>query len=222
MQYPNLIKERFTGNLFSLFVVFCFISASGCATTYVERDAGTSAQMDSLRKTAVSPVYSGPKTVVAVLPFGLSDRAAKRYPRLLDKNVGMGLHNMLTEKLYDTRRYTFVEDKKNIIKDAMDRQWMSANGMVAQNRAIEMGKMLGAVKVIYGEVYDFGEGGEKIRGFSSQKNIQTRMGIQIRCVDVETLEYIPASGIGFGADVFSAANQAIQHAVVSLLRRTGN
>ena len=47
------------------------------------------------------------------------------------------------------------------------------------------------------------------------------MGIQIRCVDVETLEYIPASGIGFGADVSSAANQAIQQAVVSLMRRTG-
>jgi curli biogenesis system outer membrane secretion channel CsgG len=222
MQYPTLIKERFNGNLFYLFVVIYFISASGCATTYVERDAGTSAQMDPLCKAAVIPAYSGPKTVIAVLPLGLSDRAAKRYPRLLDKNVGMGLHNMLTEKLYDTRRYTFVEDKQNIIKDAMDRQWMSANGMVARSRAIEMGKMLGAVKVIYGEVYDFGEGGEKIRGFSSQKNIQTRMGIQIRCVDVETLEYIPASGIGFGADVSSAANQAIQHAVVSLMRRTGN
>jgi curli biogenesis system outer membrane secretion channel CsgG len=222
MQYPNLMKERFAGNLFYLFVVICFISAYGCATTYVERDAGTSARTDPLRKAEAFPAYSGPKTVIAVLPLGLSDRAAKRYPRLLDKNVGMGLHNMLTEMLYDTGRYTFVEDKQNIIKDVMDRQWMSANGMVAQSRAIEMGKILGAVKVIYGEVYDFGEGGEKIRGFSSQKNIQTRMGIQIRCVDVETLEYIPASGIGFGADVSSAANQAIQKAVASLMRRTGN
>ena len=221
MQSPNLIKDQFAGNLFYLFVVICLISASGCATTYVERDAGTSGQTDLVRNLVKIPVCSGPKTVVAVLPLGLSDRAAKRYPRLLDKNVGMGLHNMLTESLYDTRCYTFVEDKQNMIKDVMDRQWMSANGMVAQSKAIEMGKMLGAVKVIYGEVYDFGEGGEKIRGFSSQKNIQTRMGIQIRCVDVETLEYIPASGIGFGTDVSSAANQAIQQAVVSLMRRTG-
>ncbi len=221
MQSPNLIKDQFAGNLFYLFVVICLIFASGCATTYVERDAGTSGQTDLVCNVVKNPVCSGPKTVVAVLPLGLSDRAAKRYPRLLDKNVGMGLHNMLTESLYDTRCYTFVEDKQNMIKDVMDRQWMSANGMVAQSKAIEMGKMLGAVKVIYGEVYDFGEGGEKIRGFSSQKNIQTRMGIQIRCVDVETLEYIPASGIGFGTDVSSAANQAIQQAVVSLMRRTG-
>ncbi|MBN2644716.1 MAG: hypothetical protein JXR59_04505 [Desulfuromonadaceae bacterium] len=154
-----------------------------------------------------------------MLPLGLSDHAAKRYPHLLDKNVGMGIHNRLTEALYDTRRFTFVEEKAEIIKDVMDRQWMSANGMVSQQRAIEMGKMLGASKVIYGEVYDYGEGGDEIRGLSVKRNLQIRMGIQIRYVDVETLEYIPASGTGIGGDISSAAEQALQQASDTLMRR---
>lgn len=189
---------------------------TGCATTYVEQDNPLTAK--SSEPVAVK-AYSGPKTVVAVLPLGLSDRAAQRYPHLLEKNVGMGIHNMLVDTLYDTRRFTFVEDNAGIIKDVMDRQWMSAGGMVSQSKAIEMGKMLGATKVIYGEVYDYGEGGAKIRGFKAQKNLQTRMGIQVRYVDVETLEYVPGSGTGIGTDVSSAANLALQQATASLLRR---
>lgn len=189
---------------------------TGCATTYVEADRPATL---APAPATTGAAYTGPKIVVAVLPLGLSDRAAQRYPHLLDKNVGFGIHNLLTEALYDSGRFTFVEDKGEIIKDVMDRQWMSANGMVSQSRAIEMGKMLGATKVIYGEVYDYGESGDEIRGLSSKKNLKTRMGIQIRCVDVETLEYVPGSGTGIGNDVSSAADQALQQASASLLKR---
>jgi curli biogenesis system outer membrane secretion channel CsgG len=191
----------------------------GCATTYVEEDNPLNGQNETTRQVVPPSKYSGPKIVVAVLPMGLSDRAAQRYPHLLAKNVGMGIHNRLVDVLYDTRRFQFVEDKGDVIKDAMDRQWMSANGMVSQSKAIEIGKILGATKVIYGEVYDYGEAGTKIRGLSAQKNLQTRMGIQIRCVDVETLEYVPGSGTGIGTDVSSAADEALQQATASLLRR---
>jgi curli biogenesis system outer membrane secretion channel CsgG len=205
---------------FFVLIPLCVLLLSGCATTYVEQD-------DPLIRNAAQPQravaqtqqYRGEKIVVAVLPMGLSDRAAQRYPHLLEKNVGMGIHNRLVDTLYDTQRFTFVEDKGDIIKDVMDRQWMSANGMVSQSKAIEIGKILGASKVIYGEVYDYGEGGDAIRGFSARKNIQTRMGIQIRCVDVETLEYVPGSGTGIGSDVSSAADQALQQAATSLMRR---
>jgi len=204
-------------------VVFTALSVvlfTGCATTYVEQDNPLQAKQVAKQLSAVqTPQYSGEKIVVAVLPMGLSERAAQRYPHLLEKNVGMGIHNRLVDALYDTHRFKFVEDKGDIIKDVMDRQWMSANGMVSQGKAIEIGKILGATKVIYGEVYDYGEGGSQIRGFSAQKNLQTRMGIQIRCVDVETLEYIPGSGTGVGSDVSSAAGEALQQATASLLQR---
>ncbi|MEZ0328282.1 MAG: CsgG/HfaB family protein [Dissulfuribacterales bacterium] len=139
------------------FFVWLFLM-SGCAATYVQDDS-TSKTQPALVTTPLS-AYSGPKTVVAVLPLGLSEQAAKRYPRLLDKSVGMGIHNMVVEAMYDSNRFTFVKEKPEIIKDVMNRQWMSSAGMVDQGTAVEMGRMLGAKKVIYGEVYDYAEGGD--------------------------------------------------------------
>lgn len=199
--------------LVKLFCLLLFIAITGCATTYVEE------KPIAAPGKAVFPPYDGPKTIVAVLPLGLSEKAAKAYPQLLAKEVGFGIHNRVIETLYDTRRFRFVEEKPEVIKDIMDRQWMSSAGMVDQSTAVEMGRILGAKKVIYGEVYDFAEGGEQISGFSARNNLYTRMGVQVRCVDVETLEYVPGSGVGKGQDIGDASQKAIESAVVSLVRR---
>lgn len=194
-------------------IFLCGLLAA-CATTYVEEQP--------VRPTpdlAGFPPYTGPKTVVAVLPLGLSERAAKAYPHLLAKDVGLGIHNRVIETLYDTNRFRFVEEKPEVVKDVLDRQWMSMAGMVDQGTAVEMGKLLGARKVIYGEVYDFAQGGERIGGFSARRDFNTRMGIQVRCVDVETLEYVPGSGTGRGGDVGEASEAAIREAVAGLIRR---
>ena len=195
-------------------LLFCGL-ISGCATTYVEEKEPAKATADL----ASFPPYDGPKTVVAVLPLGLSERAAKAYPHLLAKDVGLGIHNRVIETLYDTNRFRFVEEKPEVVKDVLDRQWLSMAGMVDQSTAVEMGKLLGAQKVIYGEVYDFAQGGEQVSGFSSRSNFNTRMGVQVRCVDVETLEYVPGSGTGRGGDVGEASEGAIREAVAGLIRR---
>lgn len=186
---------------------------SACATTRVDEQQATTAVPVKM------PVYSGPKMIVAVLPLGLSERTAKAYPHLLSKDVGIGVHNRVVEVLFDTKRFAFVEEKNEVIKDVLDRQWMSSSGMVDQKTAVEMGKILGAKKVIYGEVYDFAQGGEVVAGFSAKKDLVTRVGIQVRMVDVETLEYIPGSGTGRGNDSGSATDDAIQKAVISLVNR---
>lgn len=201
-----------------LYVCLCLSVFSGCATTYVDEPKTSEVKPEGSLK-AVQHAYAGPKTVVAVLPMGLSEKAAKRYPHLLAKDVGMGIHNMLVESLYDTGRFTFVEEKPEIIKDVMDRQWMSSAGMVDQGAAVQLGKMLGAKKVIYGEVYDYAEGGESVVGFSAKQNFRTRMGVQVRCVDVETLEYVPGSGVEYGSDVTGTASKAIETAVNVLIKR---
>lgn len=188
---------------------------AGCASTYVEEKQPVKPTPDL----ASFPPYDGPKTVVAVLPLGLSERAAKAYPHLLAKDVGLGIHNRVIETLYDTNRFRFVEEKPEVVKDVLDRQWLSMAGMVDQGTAVEMGKLLGAQKVIYGEVYDFAQGGEQVSGFSARKDFNTRMGVQVRCVDVETLEYVPGSGTGRGADVGEASEGAIREAVAGLIRR---
>jgi hypothetical protein len=44
--------------------------------------------------------------------------------------------------------------------------------------------------VVYGEVFDFAT--RKV----NRKEVSTRIGIQVRMVDVETSEYVPATGTG--------------------------
>ncbi|HJM43697.1 MAG: hypothetical protein QGF68_12750 [Nitrospinota bacterium] len=92
--------------------------------------------------------------------------------------------------------------------------------------------------VIYGEVFGIGLGTrERIRGVSTASSRVTRIGIQIRRVDPETHEYIPASGIGEAVDttrrlfpsgsgtpfdettVGQASRKAIRRAVLQLLGR---
>lgn len=188
---------------------------AGCASTQVVE------KPLELPKAAPPPLaqYTGPKTVAAVLPLGLSAKAAAAYPHLLTKDVGLGIHNRVVEALFDTNRFRFVEEKPEIVKDVLDRQWLSSSGMVDQATAVQMGKLLGARKVIYGEVYDFAQGGEKVGLGGVAKDFNTRMGVQVRCVDVETLEYVPGSGTGKGGDVGEAADAAIRAAVDGLVRR---
>jgi curli biogenesis system outer membrane secretion channel CsgG len=204
-------------NYFKIAVFFIGFSFWGCATTYTAEDPGPVTAEQSSGKPAQA--YTGPKTTIAVLPLGLSERAAKRYPHLLDKAVGMGIHNMVIEALYDSNRFTFVEEKPEVVKDVMDRQWMSSAGMVDQSTAVRLGKILGARKVVYGEVYDYAEGGETVTGLSVRKNFRIRTGVQIRYVDVETLEYIPATGVDYGNDVPESAGRAVNTAVSVLLKR---
>ncbi len=166
---------------------------------------------------------------IAVLPLGLAAATAERYPQLAERNVGLGIHNMLVDRLYDSGRFRMVEDKQEVVDDLVNRQWMAASGGVSKDSAVRHGQLLGARWVIYGEVYDF----------SSQpvtrKRSETRISLQIRLVNVETSEYIPASGAGaetrkgkifrldqveFARSTVGQATQlALEEAVPKLLRR---
>lgn len=127
---------------------------------------------------------------VAVLPLGLTSTTSERYPQLAERNVGLGVHNMLVEHLYDTGRFRFVEEKPDVVADLLDRQWVSSTGAVSAETAVEHGRLLGARYVLYGEVYDFG-----LRALGSAA-AEIRIAVQVRLVDVETSEYVPASGAG--------------------------
>lgn len=188
---------------------------AGCARTYVDKEQDSVSELENIK----FPPYNGPRAVIAVLPLGLSKRAAERYPGLLKKSVGFGVHNEVVEALYDTGRFRFVEEKPEIIKDVMDRQWMSSAGMVQQAKAIELGRMLGASKVVYGEVYDFAQGGESVGPGGVSTGFNVRIAVQVRMVDVETLEYIPGSGTGYGRTVGDASGNAIRGAVKKLIDR---
>lgn len=187
----------------------------GCAVTSATDDK--SAPQTSA-PAAVYPDYKGEKTTLAVLPLGLSQLAAKRYPHLLDSAVGMGVHNLITDALFKSNRFRFVEQDENVIKDVFKKQWLAATGAVDQASAVELGRVLGAKKVVYGEVYDYSEGkDEKVAGIKKTVTPKIRVGIQVRLVDVETLEYVPASGTATGPDWGEAARMAVDSAVLRLI-----
>lgn len=167
---------------------------------------------------------------VAVLPLGLTEATSERYPQLTERNVGLGVHNMLVNHLYDTGRFRFVEEKADVVADLLDRQWVSSTGAVSAETAVEHGRLLGARYVLYGEVYDFG-----LRPLGTAA-AETRISVQVRLVDVETSEYVPASGAGevrregevlatdsevafARSTVGLATDEALEAAVETLMRR---
>ena len=108
----KMTLNLFSKCILSIFVTFFFLA--GCATTYVEEPPAE--QQIEEKQSYTYPPFSGTKVAVAVLPLGLSTEAAKKYPHLLDKSVGLGVHNRVTENLFDTGRFRFVEEKPEIIK----------------------------------------------------------------------------------------------------------
>jgi len=198
----------------------CFFFFS-CAVTTPELEESEKA--DSEKKQVTYPEYTGERIPIAVLPMGLSERTAKQYPFLLEKSVGLGVHNVLSDELYRTKRFRFVEDKESVIKEAFKRQELSDWGIVDQESAIKIGKMLGAKKVVYGEVYDYSEGKtETITGLKTSALPRVRVGLQIRLVDAETLEYVPASSVKYGIDWAEASQSAIEAAVLKIVTNMGN
>ncbi len=200
-------------------LVLCSLLAAACASVSAVDEKPAPAGSAPV----VYPDYAGEKTPLAVLPMGLSQQAAKRYPHLMESSVGMGVHNMLTDALYRTKRFRFVEQDENVVKEVFRKQWLAASGAVDQSSAVELGKVLGAKKVIYGEVYDYSEGkSETITGVRKSVTPRVRVGIQVRLVDVETLEYVPASGTAYGADWGEAAQKAVETAVEKLICQLPN
>jgi serine/threonine protein kinase len=125
---------------------------------------------------------------VAVLPLGLARATRDIYPQLAERQVGFGVHNMLVNRLFDTGWFRFVEAQPEVVEDLVKRHWMAATGTISKNSAVNLGRVLGARYVVYGEVFDFGI--QRLR----RKKSETRIAIQVRLVDVETFEFVPASG----------------------------
>jgi|CXWL01.1.fsa_nt_gi serine/threonine-protein kinase len=135
---------------------------------------------------AVPTVPAGP-VPLAVLALGLTAETHARYPQLADASVGLGIHNRVVQELDETGRFRLVEDNPKILQDLVANQWAAAGGAVDSASAAQLGRRLGARYVVYGEVYEFA-----LRDLS-RKEREVRLGLQLRLVNVETTEYVPAS-----------------------------
>lgn len=208
-------------------VIACSV---GAAAARQEAPAASEPRVSVQGPAPAPPLAAAEPVPVAVLPLGLTEATSRRYPQLAERNVGLGVHNMLVDHLYDTGLFRFVEEKPEVVADLVDRQWVASTGAVASETAVRHGRLLGARYVLYGEIYDFA-----LRELGSAA-AETRVAVQVRLVDVETSEYIPASGtaellregtvlgseseIAFArSTVGRATDQALADAVETLMER---
>ena len=202
---------------------FVFIWIFGCASTY--EAVGTKESIASEENKDISmPQYSGEKTRVAVLPIAMTQKTVTDYPEytaeLKKKSVGFSLWNRITDTLYDTKRFKFIEVSEEIVKQIIDQWWLGESGVVDPSTALKMGKLKQAEDFIYGEITEFGvDEVEKVSGFKSSKQTIFRIGVHLRYVNGETLEFVPATGLGKGATIEDASADAIEKAVARLMKR---
>jgi hypothetical protein len=206
-----------------LLLLFAGFYLSSCANTYQAREAGLSAE--TVDEAPVSfPDYSGEKTRIAVLPIAMTRKTIADFPEytkeLRKKSVGFSLWNRITETLYDTRRFRFIEISEEVVKQIIEQWWLGKSGLVDPGTALKMGKLKQAEDFIYGEITEFGaDSVESVKGFRGKEEVVYRLGVQLRYVDGETLEYIPATGRGKGTTISRASERAIRNAVLKLLER---
>jgi curli biogenesis system outer membrane secretion channel CsgG len=166
---------------------------SGCASVSTQTDLKEQ-KNDAV---VVSGDYTGPKKRVQVMQFDVPQKYLDNYPELAEKRIGFGLCNRLVDAFYETNRFDFIEEKQAII-DRMLQSWaLSQSGAVNEETAVQSEGLNAPEYLVYAEVYDFSVStSESIAGVAARQDKITRLGIQVRMVDVATGQYVPSSGIG--------------------------
>ncbi len=130
--------------------------------------------------------YSGPKQVVAVLPF---DNRVKNIPE--NWNLGEGLAEILITELIKSGRYLLVE--RDSIQDIVREQEAGMSGLVRSETAVPTGQLSGAQFMIKGAITEFnaeaGGGGLTLAFRQAEAGTTSRtayVGIDVRIVDNAT------------------------------------
>ena len=169
--------------------VLLSLLAVGCATT-TRTTAPEQATWQASRPAAAAPVVGDGPLSVYVVGFGLSSQVAALYPELAESQVGWGICNRIVESLYDSGRFTFVEEKSEIVERmvALMRATTTPDPDLAQGDVPWL---------LYGEVVDLQVAvKEQAVGIVGSTTKETRMTIQIRLVDRSNKNFYPATGTG--------------------------
>lgn len=152
------------------------------------------------------PPFTGKKLTIAVI--GLRNETESPDPVFRELRVGFGLSNMLATALFETGRFTLVERNQEVLERIIKEQWLGQTGYINSQTAAETGKMIGAQAVVYGQVTEFGIRKVGVyTGVYGQRNITTRIVIDVKMVNTETGEIIGAAS-GEGSVTTSTAGVA--------------
>jgi curli biogenesis system outer membrane secretion channel CsgG len=167
-----------------------------CATVSTEKSAQL--KQDNKLQNESYPEYTGEKKRVQIIRFGIPPEITAQYPELAEKRVGWGLYNVIIDEFYDSKRFTFIEEKEAIQEKIMQNWALSQSGIVVEEQQVDQSHGLSLPQyLVYAEIVDFSvRTKEVVVGVAMQKENATQIGVQLRIVDVSTGEYIPGSGMG--------------------------
>ena len=208
---------------------------AGCASVQTQSTAYGNQTAGSEPSEEKQEEYTGPKKLVQVIRFGIPAEVLKKYKELGDKRVGWGLCNRIVDELYDTNRFDYIEDKEEFLKRVLELWTAEEAGVFFRDDDRKPPKP--PDYLVYAEVFDFGVSHqERIVGTKKREVAVTKIGVQIRFVDTQTMQYTPASATGEavlkksgniwaglddfdGTQVGIAAEQAIKDALKKALKR---
>jgi len=141
------------------------------------------------------PPYNGPKRRVQVVQINIPADDIRRYPELAEKRVGFGLSNILVETLYDTNRFTFLEEKEQVLKRLVELWELTQDGILVKNPTAPETALQAPDFLVYAEIFDFVACSpvEKIGFLGKNLTCVTSVGVQVRIGNTATSEYIPGT-----------------------------
>src|SRR5215471_53374 len=158
----------------------------GCATTMGPHGEVPPAGPD---EASVSfPPYNGPKRRVQVVQIHIPAEDLKSYPELAEKRVGFGLSNILVETLYDTNRFTFLEEKEQVRKRLVDLWELTEDGILVKDPKAPETALQAPDFLVYAEIFDFAPCSpvDKVGLLSKKLTCVTSVGVQVRIANVAT------------------------------------
>jgi curli biogenesis system outer membrane secretion channel CsgG len=157
----------------------------------------------------------GLKKRIAVVDF--EDKSDRSQWYWTGPSPGDGMSDMLTTALVQSGRFTIIEREQ--LNHVLAEQNLGASGLVTEQTAAQVGKLLGVSAVVYGSVTQFGYKSESTGGSISSipfsgglSKAEAQVGCDIRIIDTSTGEILAAEsysekeskrGFDVGTDEFS-------------------
>jgi curli biogenesis system outer membrane secretion channel CsgG len=156
---------------------------------------GTAQPVASDTESVGFPPYRGPKRNIQVVQINIPADGLKHYPELGEKRVGFGLSNILVESLFDTGRFTFLEDKEQILRRLVELWELTEDGILVKNPVAPATTLQAPDFLVYAQVFDFVACSpiESIGLVNKNLTCVTSVGVQVRIANTATGEYIPGS-----------------------------
>jgi len=114
---------------------------------------------------------------------------------LAEKRDGFALSNNLVETLYDTNRFTFLEEKEQVLKRLVELWELTQDGILVKNPTAPETALQAPDFLVYAEIFDFVACSpvEKIGFLGKNLTCVTSVGVQVRIGNTATSEYIPGT-----------------------------